>query len=483
LKKLKLFATIAVLVLSVGLLIVACCTMFNQEKFYVGVTYCGSSVQEAKELIDKVKNYTNLFVLQSGTFMGDTTAMEDIGDYVVASNLNYAVSGSVRDDYGTSIVRDNVGLDPQVLSNWLIEAKGRWGKHFIGVYYGDEPGGKMLDTTVTFKNIPLSTKEGTTRGIIEQVTKNSYTGVITSMFSNETIIRYYPNGNISMSFPKVGIVDYCPDGTIVAYKYVFENNAMMVYTFDDLTHFPLSIPSYETVLKQKPLQTCDDATVAFVNKNKGFLDALNKKQLDKKSISVFTADYGLYWWDYQSGYDVVLAELAWNNSVAQQIGLVRGAANLQSKSWGTMITWKYTQPPYLADGAEMFEQMKMSYEAGAECVLIFNYSEDPVNPNTLQEEHFLALERFWNNVVQNSDVVHGGVKAEAVFVLPKNYGWGMRAVDDNIWGIWSTDETMQELWVQLQNSIDQYGLKLDIVFEEPMYSIAGKYFDIYYWNQ
>jgi hypothetical protein len=113
---------------------------------------------------------------------------------------------------------------------------------------------------------------------------------------------------------------------------------------------------------------------------------------------------------------------------------VRGAANLQGKSWGTILTWKYTTSPYLAEGEEMFEHLKVSYEAGAEYVIVFNYSEDSVNPNTLQEEHFLALERFWNEVVQNPEVVHGGIKAEAVFVLPKNYGWGMRGPGDNIWG-------------------------------------------------
>ena len=34
--------------------------------FYVGVTYCGNNVTEAKLLIDRVRNYTNLFVIQSG---------------------------------------------------------------------------------------------------------------------------------------------------------------------------------------------------------------------------------------------------------------------------------------------------------------------------------------------------------------------------------------------------------------------------------
>ncbi len=32
---------------------------------------------------------------------------------------------------------------------------------------------------------------------------------------------------------------------------------------------------------------------------------------------------------------------------------------------------------------------------------------------TLQDEHFQALERFWNDVEQ-STIVHGSIKAEAV---------------------------------------------------------------------
>ena len=157
---------------------------------------------------------------------------------------------------------------------------------------------------------------------------------------------------------------------------------------------------------------------------------------------------------------MVLAELGWNNTVAQEIGLVRGAANLQDKSWGTIITWKYTQPPYLTSGEEMFEQMRTSYECGAEYVVVFNYAEDMEGPyGTLQEEHFQALERFWNEVVQNPNVVHGGVKAEAALVLPKNYGWGMRNPHDIIWGLWNTNSTSEQIWTQLQDKLEPIRLK------------------------
>jgi hypothetical protein len=60
----------------------------DSKPFYVGVTFGGDTTAEAKLLIDKVKNYTNLFVLQSGTLQRNTTAMNEIGDYVISSNMN-----------------------------------------------------------------------------------------------------------------------------------------------------------------------------------------------------------------------------------------------------------------------------------------------------------------------------------------------------------------------------------------------------------
>ncbi|MDR2720424.1 MAG: hypothetical protein LBC03_06450 [Nitrososphaerota archaeon] len=281
------------------------------------------------------------------------------------------------------------------------------------------------------------------------------------------------------------VVTYYPNGTVTATRHIWEvdNVLIQTYTSENITQYPLPLRSYEEILKQNPIQTNDDIANLFVNHNKNTFYAIDKEQLDKQSILVFTADYGLYWWDFKGGYDLVLAELAWNHSDTQQISLVRGAANIQGKSWGTILTWKYTHPPFLAEGDEMFEQMKTSYQTGAEYVIIFNYSEDSKNPHTLQDEHFQALERFWSEVVQNPDVEHGGIKAEAALVLPKNYGWGMRAAGDNIWGIWPADNTTQKIWNQLQEKTEQHGLKLDIIFEDPNHPVKGKYEHVYYVEQ
>jgi hypothetical protein len=102
---------------------------------------------------------------------------------------------------------------------------------------------------------------------------------------------------------------------------------------------------------------------------------------------------------------------------------------------------------------------------------------------TLQEEHFQALERFWREVVESPFTRQGSSKAEAVLVLPKDFGWGMRNPSDNIWGLWNANATSQQIWTLLQDKLGQYGSKLDIVYEDPAYPVAGKYSQVIYWNK
>ena len=108
-----------------------------KKPFYVGVTFGGDSIADAEQLIDKVKDYTNLFILASGSLMQNITATEQIGDYAVNAGLNIILY------YGKS-------GDPATCVSLLNLAKARWGSHFLGLYYQDEPGGNMLDSQVSF---------------------------------------------------------------------------------------------------------------------------------------------------------------------------------------------------------------------------------------------------------------------------------------------------------------------------------------------
>ena len=444
-KRKVVLSAVAVFLLLVGLITVvnyAVLSEKEQKPFYVGVTYCGNTTQEAKLLIDKVKNYTNLFVLQSGPLMPNETAVTEIGDYAVANGLHFAAY------FDTS--------SPTKQASWVGIAEQQWGTMFAGVYYGDEPGGKMLDTYVALEEVTLVTSgQWGATSVSPKIIKNAGGGL--TFYENNSIITYQPNGEITVLN---GTTTYYPNGTIT----LMEDGGDF-FTMKNGTDRIAQVEPYEEVLSRHPIPNCDAAAETFVKRNQRILDGLsNQWLLSNRSFPVFTSDYALYWWDYQSGYDLVLAQLGWNNTVAQEIGLVRGAANLQNKSWGTIITWKYTQPPYLTSGDEMYSQMRTSYECGAEYVVIFNYAKDMNGPyGTLQEEHFQALQRFWNEVVQNPNVTHGEIKAEAALVLPKNYGWGMRNPNDIIWGLWNTNSTSEQIWTQLQNKLAQYGTRLDIV--------------------
>ena len=371
------------------------------KPFYVGVNYCGNSTSDAKLLIDRVKTYTNLFVLQSSSIWGNETATKEICDYAVAHGLNIIL---------------NLGTHNDTTFPWqlplLQNAARRWGNHFLGVYYDDEPGGVQLD----------------------------YDWASYFASPNFTAFSRYP-GN----------------------------------------------PLYK--IYQETLNTNVSAPRNYSRAASWFTNIIRWTLLPDRwkaaGMTSFTSDYTLYWWDYLGGYDVMLAHLGWNHTLTQDIALVRGAARMQNKSWGTIITWKYRQPPYLDSGENIYQQMLMSYDAGAKYVVIFNYPQIEGNPyGILTDEHFEALERFWNDVMTKpNQKTRDFNQAEAALVLPKNYGWGMRNPTDSIWGFWGPDEKSPQIWEISRKLLAQYGLSLDIVYDDPAFPAAGKYSQIYYWNQ
>jgi hypothetical protein len=72
------------------------------------------------------------------------------------------------------------------------------------------------------------------------------------------------------------------------------------------------------------------------------------------------------------------------------------------------------------------------------------------------------------------------------FVLPKDYGWGTRRtqdrIEDNIWGFWPEDEHIQLIGENLHKLLNEYDLKLDIIYDDPQFNFEEKYSQIYFWN-
>jgi hypothetical protein len=192
---------------------------------------------------------------------------------------------------------------------------------------------------------------------------------------------------------------------------------------------------------------------------------------------LFTSDYALYWFDYKVGYDVVLAEFGWNYSRQLNVALNRGAATIQNRDWGVIVAWTYNNPPYIESGEALYDDLVYAYDNGAKYVLVFDSNEN-YTESILTEEHFEALERFWQ---YTSDNPRNDVVDRVAFVLPKDFGYGFRGPEDKIWGLWEADETSLEMSHHLGEFLVQYGTRLDVIYDDSLIvdQIYSKYI---FWN-
>jgi hypothetical protein len=383
------------------------------DDFFFGVSFGGNSTSQAKLLIDKVKDYTNLFVVNSWEISGaaNETLLNEVCEYAINANLSVMVYFNFvyynyTENYGNiynSSSWDLHGLSPWHVQ-WLNQAMEKWGNKFIGVYLYDEPGGKQID------------------------------------------LGYWDGTPITGEPPT---------------------------TFVNVTTYSQAAANYTASLRQS-------GSMQHVT-NSSSPNAVNSK------VSVFTSDYALYWFDYLGGYDAVFAQLggtAGTNSKIKQISLCRGAATAQNKQWGAIITWTYDEPPYLENAEELLQDMSMAYQADANYLIVFNYPYNSTsNPyGILTEDHFSAMKQFWDQIRNSSRKLSEENQGKVAFVLPKDYGWGMRNVADNMWGLWPADGNAPLIWENMNRLIEKYGSKLDIIYDDPQFNIAGKYQEIYYWN-
>ena len=371
----KLFGIVLVSILALSVIIISFHVLSHVEKnkskteFFFGISYGQNSFEEAKNIIDKVKNYTNLFIINSYPLTTNNTnpnELNKICDYAAKSNLNFIV-------YFFSFWAGNWQ------QNWVDTARSNWGERFLGVYLRDEPGGYQIE-----------------------------------------------------------------EGDLI-------NGS-----------------------------TYAEASENFVN---AISSSFSMKFLNANNVEVFTSDFGLYYYDYLAGYNTVFAEFGWNNSRIQQIGLCRGAAKILNRDWGAIITWTYMHPPFIGSGEEIYKDMLTAYRSGAKYVVVFDYSKDPINGKygILTDEHFEAMQQFWhyvNSMSNDNSIIHGKV----AYTLPNYYGSAMRHPCDTIWGIWDADEKSAIIWENLSKLEKNYGLDLDIIYDDPQFDMKNDYQYVYTWN-
>jgi len=215
---------------------------------------------------------------------------------------------------------------------------------------------------------------------------------------------------------------------------------------------------------------------------------------NRTDIKLFTSDYGLYWFDYQAGYDTVFAEYGWNTgwedySRQLNVALVRGAATALKKDWGIMITWAYQQPPYIEPGPNLYEEMMSAYQNGAKYIIVFD-SNKGWTENVLQRDQFDAMKQFWQYTQTNPRNTMP-LSDRSVYVLPEDYGEAFRNPDDSIWGLWRADfnvaEGSQNFTTNIRMSIatllQMFGPELDIIYPQADQTVESiGYENVLYWN-
>jgi hypothetical protein len=337
---------------------------------YVGVT-ADANVAATKTLIDKIKEFTNLLIINNPNVIRNETSLKEVCDYAKRAGLSFFV-------YMVHPAFWQFSYNP---FEWIKEAKKEYGDYFLGVYLYDEPGGNQLD-----------------RGSIRQ-------------FDERTMpLSYLDAAN-----------------TYVYYLYV---------------------------------------------QMRDFI----------KTDKLVTSDYGLFWFDYEAGYDAIFCEFGGNRVKEINIALCRGAAEMHNKTWGVMITWAYDNPPYIESANELFEDMVTAYKAGAKYIAVFNHPQVG-SYGLLTEEHLSAIEKFKEYVSRNPQN-HTSNLEKLAYVLPENYGWGLRSASDKIWGVWEADDKSPRIWGDLGKLIGEYGYDFDIVYSSAWTRIFAKqhYKTLIWWN-
>lgn len=235
----------------------------------------------------------------------------------------------------------------------------------------------------------------------------------------------------------------------------------------------------------------DNRRLAFVNNASTYADAASnytyilEQHVDfyrGNASTIITADYGLYWWDYKGGYDAILAEFVGNQSRQRHIALCRGAALTNNKNWGAIITWKYNQEPYVESDTELYNDLTLAYTNGAKYIIVFDYPK--TGPyGILNDNHFNALKRFWDYARMNPQDFDS-IKAEAAYILPKDYGSGLRSSTDTIWGLFLSDNLSAKSWNDIIILINHYNSKFNILFDDiSLGNVTNRYSKVFYWNE
>jgi len=222
-----------------------------------------------------------------------------------------------------------------------------------------------------------------------------------------------------------------------------------------------------------------DAASQYVEGMNGGLQLFFSHFEESADVTAFTSDYLLHWFDYEAGWDVVFAEFGWNFSRQLHVALCRGAAAVQNREWGAIVTWTYRNPPYIEDEEMLYRDLVLAYDNGAKYIIVFNYPTNVTGYGILTEDHLDSMRRFWDYV---NDVPQPTQVSKTAYVLHEDYGYGFRGPDDRIWGLWGPDELSAKVWNETSSLLAAYDKNLDIIYDTAELSREQRYEKLIFWN-
>jgi hypothetical protein len=107
------------------------CSRPAQADVFVGVDAAYDGTENIKSLVDEVKSYTNFFVIGSTGITYNVTSLNEVCQYIYDSGL-----------YFTTFTHTTTLFNQ---SQWVSDARQKWGSRFFGLYAYDEPGGHQID--------------------------------------------------------------------------------------------------------------------------------------------------------------------------------------------------------------------------------------------------------------------------------------------------------------------------------------------------
>jgi len=265
------------------------------------------------------------------------------------------------------------------------------------------------------------------------------------------------------------------------------NKFLGAYFFDEPGGYQLDSPNSEKVVSSVPTSQFETNDYSYASES--YVDALtgdlaitmNWYSPSLVESQLFTSDYGLYWYDYISGYGTVFTEFVGNQSRQIAVALDRGAAHVLGKDWGVIIT--YPGNGSIENPTQLYSDMTFAWQSDAKYIIVFDgNSTNAATSGVLTQAHIDAIEQFWNYIKTNTR--NREYPADTAYVLPADYGYGFRSASDTIWGLWDADALSSLVWNNANSLLANYGYNLDIVYETKLDSepVTLPYKTLIFWN-